>query len=170
MKTTSGEKNIVVDISGSVKNPGVYVLPASARIDELLKRAGGMADDADVAFASRNVNRARILTDQEKIYIPSLNDTAQGIVSEYKRVIDYTQPVTHLLTESSQSTSPSGSALVNINTAAIEELDQLPGVGAAIGQSIISKRPYLSIDELVQRSVVKQTVFDKIKNSITVQE
>jgi len=162
---------VTVDIAGSVQKPGIYRLTYPARIDDLLQKAGGMSDDADNAFVSRNVNRARILTDQEKIYIPSQNDIVQGVVEEYKRIIDYTQPVTTLQNSMAATTThQENSVLTNINTAQLEELDELPGVGTAIGQAIIDKRPYMSIDELIKRSVVKQSVYDKIKNLITIQE
>ena len=162
--------SITVEASGAVKKPGMYVLPYPARIHDLLVRAEGMADDADVAFVSRNVNLARLLTDQEKIYIPSLSDTTQGVVDEYKHIVDYTQPVTTLQSTVNTSNQPQeNSTLININTAPLEELDQLPGVGAAIGQAIIDKRPYTSTDALIKQAVVKQSVYDKIQSLITVQ-
>ena len=156
------KQTITVDVSGAVKNPFVYTLPFNARIIDAIQRAGGITSDADEAFVKRSVNYARILSDQEKIYIPFLSDTADGYVLENKRIIDYTEP------NGPSTSSLSSSQLMNINEAAVAELDQLPGIGQTNAQAIINGRPYTAIEDLVKNNIIKQSVYDKIKNKISV--
>lgn len=90
----SQKQTITADISGAVKNPFVYTLAPGSRIIDLIQKAGGISEEADKAFVMRNINYARIVNDQEKIYIPFVSDVINGDVLENKRIIDYTQPNT----------------------------------------------------------------------------
>ncbi len=155
------KQTITVDVSGAVKNPFVYTLSSNARIIDAIAKAGGITSDADEAFVNRNVNYARIVGDQEKIYIPFLSDTANGYVLENKRILDYTQP--NIRTKQSEDT-----ARININAASVLELDQLPGIGKVQSEAIFSARPYIAIDDLIKNNVIKQSVYDKIKYQICV--
>jgi len=160
-RTTLQKKTITVDVSGAVKKPFVYTLDSRARIIDAIQKAGGLAEEADEAFVTRNVNYARIVSDQEKIYIPFLSDTVNGYVLENRRVIDYTQP-------NASSTQTESTSRININAASILELDQLPGIGQINAEAIFNGRPYTTADDLVKNSVVKQSVYDKIKDLISV--
>ena len=160
-RTISSKQTITVDVSGAVKHPFVYTLDSHARIIDALQKAGGLTEEADVAFVRRNVNFARVIMDQEKLYIPFLSDTADGYVLETKRIIDYTQP-------NISATKNEASTRININVASETELDQLPGIGAVMAQTIVSGRPYTSLDDLVTNSIIKQSVYDKIKDLISV--
>ena len=155
------KQTITVDVSGAVENPFVYTLNSNARIIDAIQKAGGITSDADEAFVKRNVNYARIVDDQEKIYIPFLSDTLNGYVLENKRIIDYTQP--NIRTKQSEDT-----ARININAASVLELDQLPGIGKVQSEVIFNGRPYTAIDDLVKNNIIKQSVYDKIKNQISV--
>ena len=159
--TVPAKQTITIDVSGAVKNPFVYTLPSSARIIDAIQRAGGLTEGADEAFVTRNINYARILSDQEKIYIPFLSDTENGLVMENKRVIDYTQP-------SGNSPLPSDSHSMNINEASVAELDQLPGIGQVNATAIFNGKPYTSTEDLVKNNIIKQSVYDKIKDQISI--
>jgi len=152
---------ITVDVSGAVKNPFVYTFDSRARIIDAIQKAGGITDDADEAFVKRNINYARIISDQEKIYIPFLSDTANGYVLENKRVIDYTQP-------NGDQQQSEDSSRININSASVPELDQLPGIGQVNAGAIFNGRPYIATEDLVKNNVIKQSVYDKIKDQISV--
>jgi competence protein ComEA len=69
---------------------------------------------------------------------------------------------------SSGSVQGSSTGSVNINQATEEELDALPGVGPVTAQKIISNRPYQSVDDLVSKKAVGQSVFSKIKDQVRV--
>lgn len=144
-------RQVVVEISGAVENPGVYKLLASERIERLLIEAGGLAVDADREWVEKNLNRAAKLVDGQKIYIPKAGEI--GL-----RTKDL---------GGSGSVAGVSSGLVNINTASAGELDSLPGIGAVRAQAIIDNRPYSSPQELLSKKVVPQSVYEKIKDRIT---
>lgn len=159
-------QTIFIDISGAIQKPAVYESTQGARLKDILFLAGGLSDEADVMYFNRNFNLARFVSDQEKIYVPSISETAAGIIVENRRNIDYTAP----LEASNYNTTPEESTpqttIVHINTASIEELDTLPGVGPATVQKIIQNKPYSSIDELLTKKIVNQSVFVNIKGLI----
>ncbi len=160
-RTPLTKTTITVDVSGAVKNPFVYTFDSRARIIDAIQKAGGLTDDADSAFVKRSINYARIINDQEKIYIPFLSDTSNGYILENKRVIDYTQP-------NASSLQGIDTSRININAASVLELDQLSGVGPILSEAIVNGRPYTAIEDLVKNSIIKQSVYDKIKDQISV--
>lgn len=142
---------IKIDVSGAVLNPGVYELKSSDRIQEALIKAGGLAENADRVWVAKNLNLAQKLTDGAKIYIPSQTENSN--------------PSSGL---SNLGDLGNLSHLININTASAEELDTLSGVGPATAQKIISGRPYETIDDLLNKKIVGKSVFEKIKDKISV--
>lgn len=80
-----------------------------------------------------------------------------------------TMPGTTGKTGNTATTQQQG-ALVDINTAPAAELDKLPGIGSARAQAIIANRPYKGKDELVQRKIVPQNVYDQIKDKIVARQ
>ncbi len=158
------EKNsLFVDISGAVNKPGVYEVAPGARLKDVLKLSGGLSDDADKMFFARNFNLARFVSDQEKIYIPSITEINAGIFTETTRNVDYISP-----NENSNqiNTVTKTNNKVNINQATAEELDQLPGVGQTTVKKIIDSRPFSSINELLDKKIVNKSTFEKIKDLI----
>lgn len=149
----SGRK-VFVYVCGAVKAPGVYELAGDARVYEAISSAGGTRDDA----AAEALNQARVVTDGERIYIPTLEEAQKGIV-------DGNAPG---VTE----TDGNNKGKLNINTADKEELKTLPGIGDAKAESIISYREsnghFKSVEELKNVEGIKEGVFNKIKGSIIV--
>lgn len=146
-------KSITVDVSGAVEKPGVYDLPADARVQDALIAAGGMSGEADREFVAKNLNLAAKVTDGGKVYIPVIGDPSTPLRQGF---------------EGQAVAGVSDSALININTASASELDKLQGVGPVTAEKIISNRPYASIDELVSKKVVGEKVFNDIKDKISV--
>jgi len=149
---------IFVDIQGAVEKPGVYELPASSRINDLLIQAGGLSVAADREWVSKNINLAQKLQDSSKIYIPSqkevkqfggpaLNTTAGGEVAGVSGTI---------------------AGKININTASQAQLESLWGIGEKRAADIIANRPYQSIEELVTKAKIPKSVVEKIKEKITI--
>lgn len=149
---------IIVEIEGEVLNPGVYTLSKNARVEDLLVAAGGVTPNADRDWMGKTLNRAAKLADGQKIYIPAVGE--QSGLSSAKNVSGY-QTV-------SSDFSIENSGLVNINTATLSQLDSLPGIGPKYGQSIIDHRRYSNIEELVSKDALTQSVYDKIKDLVTV--
>ena len=155
---------IFIDVSGAVKKPGLYQMMFGARIKEAIDKAGGLSDNADNNFFARNFNLARIVSDQEKIYVPSVWEVNNNIFMENSRTLDYVSPI--ILSDTGDVSVDS--QLININFGTTEELDQLPGIGQVTANKIINNRPYSTIDELLTKKAVNKGVFEKIKNLISI--
>ena len=163
-----GQGKIFVDVSGAVKKPNLYQVDFGARIKEVIDRAEGLSDDADTLFFHRNFNLARIVTDQEKIYVPSISEINNGIFVQNQRTLDYITPVTGDVNIAPTTDTTTNNQLINLNSATIEELDQLPGIGQVTANKIIINRPYTTLDELLTKKVVNKGVFEKIKSLISI--
>ena len=157
---------IFVDVSGAVKKPDVYQVMFGARLKDVIDKAGGLSDEADTVFFNRNFNLARIVTDQEKIYVPSTVEINNGIFVQNQRTLDYTTPGISPNTGVINNAPTNNN--ININSATIEELDQLPGIGKITADKIIKNRPYSTIEELLTKKAVNKSVFGKIKSLISI--
>jgi len=149
-----------------VEKPGVYEVSSSARLQDALNFANGLTEEADKVFFSRNFNRARLLSDQEKIYIPFSWEISTGIFVENTRTLDYSNPVVPVNNSAITNTNQSP-VIINLNTASPEELDTLPGIGAITVNKIINNRPYATIEDLLNKKIVNKGVFENIKGLIT---
>lgn len=158
---------IFVDVSGAVKKPGVYKFRVGARIKEAIDKAGGLSDEVDVVFFKRNFNLARIVNDQEKIYIPSITEINAGIFIQNLRTLDYISPALEIINNAATTESSQENQLISLNFATIEELDQLPGIGQITANKIIINRPYSTIEELLTKKTINKNVYEKIKNLIS---
>ena len=116
--STTQEAVIFVDIKGAVKNPGVYQMKIGYRVKDALDAAGGLTGEAD----SQKVNLAKRLEDQMVIVVPKVGEEAQEIPAE----------------ATSKEAPKEGK--VNINTATVEELKTLKGVGEKKAEAIIEYR------------------------------
>lgn len=156
-KLVRNEKNLFIDVSGAVLEPDMYEVSPGARLKDVIKKAGGLSLKADIHFFQRNFNLARILIDQEKIYIPNMDEIAEGIFTEDTQKLRPSTSTPEKTTEES-----SDNIGININTATLQELDTLPGVGKVTAQKIIDNRPYTALEDLLSKKIISQTVFDKV--------
>ncbi len=152
------QAELVVEVAGAVEKPGVYKLASGSRIEEALVLAGGLSVGADREWIAKYLNRAAKLIDGQKVYIPSSSEQSTGKSANNGEVDQSASAVL----------SVSGEGLVNINTASLKELDSLPGIGPVYGQNIIDQRPYSTVEDLLSKGVLKQSVYEKIKNKISV--
>ncbi|RAQ95628.1 hypothetical protein A4R35_08790 [Thermogemmatispora tikiterensis] len=150
--------SIEVYIVGAVRHPGVYTLPAGARVYQLLQAAGGPLPEANLVA----LNLAAVLHDGEEIYVTRVGEAPPPIA-----VNGSAQEGAGSV---SSSPAASSSALVNINTAGVDELRQQLHVSATTAQNIVNYRlqhgPYTAVDQLLQ--VVSRSIYDRIKNLVTV--
>jgi competence protein ComEA len=129
----AGGGRVVVDVAGAVERPGVYRLSAGARVEDALEQAGGPTRRADLS----QVNRAAKLDDGRQILVPTRapRQPAGGSAAAAPAAAQSDQPV-------------------NLNTATLEQLDQLDGVGPATAQKILDYREkhggFGTVDELDQ--------------------
>jgi len=159
--TSEGAEEMVVDIAGGVIQPGVYRLPKESIVEDIIIMAGGFSKEADVSTIERTINRAELLENHSKIYIPKIGD--QLIAS---------LPALNPSSSSSASSYVPGSILVNINSASPAELDTLPGIGPATAQNIIDFRklngPFTKKEDLKLVPGIGESKYEKIKELIAV--
>lgn len=154
-------KDVTCDISGAIKNQGVYTLKNGARLNELIEIAGGLTTNAQL----KNVNRALILKDQDKIYIPHVGEkfSKTDIVSSEEE---------NSTTSADISNAQSNSPKININTADSVELQKLNGIGEKKAQQIISYRQkngqFKQIEDLKQVSGIGDKTFETLKSQLEI--
>ena len=150
------EITIMVDVSGAVMQPSVVELPEDSRVFEAIDKAGGLTGEADLS----TTNQAEILTDGQKIYIPTRHELEESEAGS---------PSPGLAGNSSGSVQ---SRKININTADSQALQQLKGVGPATAQKIIDYRnkngKFKAIEDLKNVSGIGDKTFEKLKDKITV--
>lgn len=146
-----------VYISGEVKNSGVYDIKDGNRLDDLVKRAGGFTEKADI----NAINLALRLEDQMKIYIPNIDEN-QNINADN----------TNLAMGEVTSTNPKSSGQkININLASKEELMTLPNIGEKRAQAILDYRQenkFTKIEDIKNVSGIGDKYFEAMKDLITV--
>lgn len=142
---------IKVDVSGAVASPGVYILPGGARLEDAIKAAGGLSQNADPDYISKIINLAQKLTDGSKVYVPVNSGSSLQISPQIAGV------------SAQQAGGP-----ININLATLSDLDSLSGVGTVTAQKIIDGRPYQQVSELLSRKIIFKSLYDKIKDRLVV--
>ena len=152
------EKELVVELAGSVEKPGVYKLPEGARVEDLLIASGGFSADADREWIAKMINRAAKLVDGQKLYIAKVGEQSDVLTAKNEGDIKVYQ----------QGQGTGAGATININTAGQKQLEELPGIGPVYAQSIIEHRPYSSVEELVSKGALKSGVYEKVKELIIV--
>lgn len=139
-------QGICVHVCGAVETPGVVYLPPGSRAADALEAAGGFAADA----AEEAVNLAAQVSDGEKIYFPAREE--YEVQAEQEKA--------------------AASGLVNINTADIDKLCTLPGIGESRAADIIAYREshgsFAACEDIMQVSGIKDSVYNKIRGRITV--
>ena len=155
-------KTILVHVCGQVQRPGVYELPLGARVADALLAAGDFTADADPNYW----NLAAQVADGEQIYVPSEAEVAEGLVQSGGG------PAGTSGGQNVQNSGGSGSGLLNINTASLQELKSLPGIGDVKAGAILSYREahggFASIEEILQVEGIKDGVYEKIRDLICV--
>lgn len=159
---SKSEKTIIVHVIGEVQNPGVVELKEGSRIIDAIESAGGKTEDADLS----RINLAYIIEDGVQIYVPRIgertNETninkeeGEGVIIE-----NFTQDETDNI-----------KIKVNINTASLEKLQTLPGVGASTAQKILDYREengkFKTIEEIKNVSGIGESKFNSLKDYIVV--
>jgi competence protein ComEA len=146
------ESPLVIQVVGAVPRPGVYEFPEGARIRDAIDAAGGLLTDAD----TQALNLAEPLSDGQKLDIPFMG-APEGTPATPAPAI---------------TTTPPAVDLININTATLEQLDSLPGIGPTTAQKIIDYRttngPFARIEDIMNVSGIGPSTFDKLKLLISV--
>jgi competence protein ComEA len=143
----SGE--VLVDVQGAVRRPGVVRLAPGGRVADALKAAGGYSRQADLNAAAGSLNLAAVLADGAQVFVPMIGAAAPP----------------------AQAPGTGGATgLVNLNTASPEELEALPGIGPVTVQKIVAaraERPFATLDEMVEREVIDRGQLEDIRDLVT---
>lgn len=166
--TTVGPIQIAVYVSGAVASPGVYALPDGSRVGDAIEAAGGFTGEAD----REAINLASRVHDEQHISVPVLgaadNEPANGSTSPTE-----VAPTPPEATKVAQPPTPASvPGLINVNTATIEELDQLPGIGPVLAGRIVEDReangPFRSVDDLLRVPGIGEVLLAKLRDLVTV--
>ena len=163
--STTIATEVVVQAAGAVRHPGVYRLPASARVDDLVREAGGLAPDADLD----RLNLAAPLADGQRTWVPRKGQEEPTVVSGVGPAPGGAGSGT-----GSGGTGGAGAepAIVDLNTATAEQLDTLPGVGPATATAILSYREqhgrFSSVDDLLDVRGIGDAKLEQLRPFATV--
>ena len=157
----SKTKGITVYVSGEVKNPGMYEMPAGSRAQEAIEKAGGMTVNANI----NKVNLAKKCKDGMQINVPALN------VKQGKTRVGSNQERNSAGNVSNAETVQENLTTVNLNSATSEELENLPGVGQATAQKIIEYRQqhrFNKIEDIMNVKGIGKAKFQKMKDYLEI--
>lgn len=144
--TSAHEQKIPVYVTGGVNNPGVYWVDSDSLVYDVIVAAGDISDECDTSKMEKSLNLAEKVVSGMKIYIPKIGDSES----------------------SSDETVPEVAGKININTASKSQLMSLSGIGDVYSQKIIDGRVYKTTKELVEKKIIPNATYEKIKDQISV--
>ena len=142
-------KPIMVDVAGEVLNPGIYTLPANARVADGIAAAGGLLESAN----TDQINLAAHLADGDKVWVPAVGQTVVNIPDGSVR---------------------SSGFLININAASANEIETLPGIGEVKASQIVAYRNehglFMSVEDLLKVPGIGSELLETIRPLITLSD
>lgn len=155
-KPASG--TIVVDVKGAVQKEGVYTLKEGSRVSDAIAKAGGLTQEAD----KKSINLAQKVTDEAIIYVAKTDENI-SVVSQASASTSGNSSATSTSIQSDK---------INLNTASLEDLKKISGIGDKRAQDILDYRDsqggFKSVDELTNVSGIGEKTLEKLKNDVTV--
>lgn len=180
-------ENVYIDIKGAVKKPGVYEIESNKKVIDVVNKAGGLTDNADTSM----INLAKTVTNEMVVIIYTKEEVKKyQNQEEIIKIIDQecicpeitndacinnnktTTNQKSSSTENSNTKTNTSSNKININTATLEELQTLTGIGESKAESIIAYREehgnFSAIEEIKEVSGIGESLYEKIKDNITI--
>ena len=158
--TTMMPQNCYVDIKGEVLRPGVYEFSCESRIQEVIKKAGGFTEEAD----ETKINLAQKITDQMQMIVPNVNSKQEGGVTEGN---------SEKGNSSNMILSNAKQGKVNINTATLEELQTIKGIGKKKAEAILQYRkehgPFRTKEDLLEVKGIGKKALEAIESQVNFQ-
>lgn len=176
-------EKIKINIKGAITNPGVYELDSDARVIDAINISGGLLKNADTSI----LNLSKKLQDEDVIIIYTVEEVRKikegNIVIEYiekecncpdienSACIDPDSVISDNVSKDDKNEMPNNTTKININTATIEQLQTLTGIGKSKAEAIIEYRSnnglFKTIEDIKNVSGIGESAFEKIKDSIT---
>jgi competence protein ComEA len=159
-----------VDIKGAVKKPGVYEVTHDMNVNDVIKQAGGLKKSA----TTKNINLSKKLEDEMVIVVStkdSLNKTSSAIIKNDALITNEKKSEISINSDIESSFNELNNNLININSASLNELLTISGIGESKAEAIISyrsKNKFNSIEDIKNVSGIGESLFEKIKDKITV--
>lgn len=151
--TAGAPAEVVVDVAGKVRRPGIVVLPVGSRVVDALEAAGGPRR----GVSTHGLNLARLLVDGEQLLV--------GVAA-----VPGDPAATGPVPGTSAGGAPAG-GLVSLNGATLEQLDTLPGVGPVTAQAILDWRTehgaFTSVEELLEVDGIGDVTLEKLRDHVT---
>ena len=158
--TTMIPQNCYVDIKGEVLRPGVYEFSCESRVQELIKKAGGFTEEAD----ETKINLAQKITDQMQIIVPNVHSKQEDGLTEGN---------SEKGSSTNTSVSNSKQGTININTATLEELQTIKGIGKKKAEAILQYRKehgaFRTKEDLLQVKGIGKKALEAIESQVTFQ-
>lgn len=168
--------SIKVEIKGSVNKPGVYELNSNSRVEDLIKKSGGLTEDSDISI----INLSRILEDEMVVIIYNKDEIREMIRGNTSikyiekecvcPILENDGCFSNYLTNKDEIVNDTGK--VSLNTATIEELLTLPNIGEAKAKDIIKYREehggFNNIEEIMNVKGIGKSTFEKLKDYIII--
>jgi competence protein ComEA len=145
---SEASSQVAVHVAGRVRHPGLVRLPAGSRVQDAITAAGGVTSGADLDA----INLARKVSDGEQVRVPGPGDPAPP-------------------PPDAAAGPATPSAPLDLNTASVEQLDALPGVGEVTAGRIVAYRSahlFTTVDELLEVPGIGQRRFEQLKDLVTV--
>ena len=160
-----------VDIKGQINSPGIYKVNSNLRVMDVIMKAGGLTENADTSV----INLSKKVQDEMVIIVYSREE-----VEKFKETKEIEKQVNDkcnqkdensLVNDACIESSSNTSSKISINTATLEELMTLPGIGESKAKDIINYResngPFNTIEDITKVTGIGDSIFAKIKENIT---
>lgn len=172
-----GDCDLYIDVSGAVMEPGVVCLDDGAIVHDAVEKAQGFNPSAYAfRYVSQKINLARILENEEKIYIPFRSDVVCSLIEDegidyIDKVMDEVDISKDVTVEKKEEVRDEAEIFededcININTATKEKITELSGIGASRAADIIEGRPYSTKEDIKEVPGIGDVTFENIKDFI----
>lgn len=161
--TTQINSNFYVDVKGAVKSPGVYLFKDGTRVNEAIEEAGGLNKNANTS----NINLSQKLTSEMVIYVYTNSEIKNGA-----KALNCSTTCNCEIVEVDNCYEKTNQNKININTASLDDLQKLSGIGKSKAEAIIKHREtnglFERVEEITEVSGIGTALFENIKEYITV--
>lgn len=168
-------EKVKVDIKGQILNPGLYEMTSSDRVSDVIASAGGLTEHADISVInlSKRLQDEMVIIIYSKQEVMNFKDTKQleeQVINHCRKVLE-NELRNDACIDVNNATNSDFGGLININTASVEELMMLPGIGETRAKAIVLYREehgsFSSIEEIKDVSGIGESVFASLKENIT---